>query len=88
MLGQIVRIADRKFPSKKNPRVMDQMRTVTITDGSGGRLTLTFFGKMVNITRSMAEGRWGLFAGKVTEFRGTRQLSTPAVPAAASRRQG
>ena len=78
VLGQIVRIADRKFPSKKNPRVMDQMRTVTITDGSGGRLTLTYFGKMVNITRSMAEGRWGLFAGKVTEFRGARQLSTPA----------
>src|SRR5262249_1728397 len=77
VLGQITRISDRTFPSKKNPRVMDKMRVVTISDGSGGRLTLTYFGKMVWATQSMAEGRWGLFAGKVTEFRGTRQLGTP-----------
>ncbi|HEX5497153.1 MAG TPA: ATP-dependent DNA helicase RecG [Mycobacteriales bacterium] len=45
--------------------------------GSGrGDLTLTFFNQPWR-ERDLAVGRRGLFAGKVTEFRGTRQLNSP-----------
>ncbi len=77
VLGQVVNVVDKTFPSKRDRRRTERMRLVTITDGTGGRLTLTFFGKMVFAASGMTVGRWGLFAGKVTEFRGTRQLGTP-----------
>jgi ATP-dependent DNA helicase RecG len=46
--------------------------------GTGGRgdLTLTFFNQPWR-ERDLTVGRRGLFAGKVTEFRGTRQLNSP-----------
>jgi ATP-dependent DNA helicase RecG len=51
---------------------------VTVGDGSGGVLTLTFFGpKQAWRERELRPGRWGMFAGKVTEFRGRRQLNSP-----------
>ncbi len=50
---------------------------VTVGDGSGGSLTLTFFGNQAWRERELRPGRWGLFAGKVTEFRGRRQLNGP-----------
>ncbi|HEX5542412.1 MAG TPA: ATP-dependent DNA helicase RecG [Micromonospora sp.] len=50
---------------------------VTVGDGSGGLLTLTFFGNQAWRERQLRPGRWGLFAGKVTEFRGKRQLNGP-----------
>ncbi|HEX5596211.1 MAG TPA: ATP-dependent DNA helicase RecG [Micromonosporaceae bacterium] len=50
---------------------------VTVGDGSGGVLTLTFFGNQAWRERQLRPGRWGLFAGKVTEFRGKRQLNSP-----------
>ena len=78
VLGRVERVVDKTFPNKKNPRIKEKMRVVTISDGTrGGRLTLTFFGKLVYATQGMVEGRWGLFAGKVTDFRGNRQLGTP-----------
>jgi ATP-dependent DNA helicase RecG len=49
---------------------------VTVGDGSGGALTLTFFNQAWR-ERDLRPGRWGLFAGKVTEFRGRRQLNGP-----------
>ncbi len=51
---------------------------VTVGDGTGGLLTLTFFGtRQIWRERELRPGRWGLFAGKVTEFRGKRQLNSP-----------
>lgn len=45
--------------------------------GTGrGDLTLTFFNQPWR-ERDLAVGRRGLFAGKVTEFRGARQLNSP-----------
>lgn len=53
---------------------------VVVTDGTG-TLTLTFFGKhpgsLAWRERELTEGRFGLFAGKVGEFRGKRQLTHP-----------
>jgi ATP-dependent DNA helicase RecG len=50
---------------------------VTVGDGAGGLLTCTFFNQPWR-ERDLRPGRWGLFAGKVTEFRGKRQLNSPA----------
>ncbi|GIE84065.1 ATP-dependent DNA helicase RecG [Actinoplanes regularis] len=49
---------------------------VTIGDGSGATLTCTFFNQAWR-ERELTRGRWGLFAGKVTDFRGKRQLNSP-----------
>ncbi len=53
-----------------------QMLEITVGDGSGGSLTCTFFNQAWR-ERDLRPGRWGLFAGKVTEFRGRRQLNSP-----------
>src|SRR5436309_9389536 len=53
-----------------------QMLEVTVGDDSGGVLALTFFNQAWR-ERDLRAGRWGLFAGKVTEFRGRRQLNGP-----------
>ena len=53
------------------------MLEITIGDGSGATLTCTFFNQAWR-ERELRTGRWGLFAGKVTEFRGKRQLNGPA----------
>ncbi|HKT02962.1 MAG TPA: DEAD/DEAH box helicase, partial [Rugosimonospora sp.] len=47
---------------------------VVVGDDAGGRLTLTFF-KQPWRAKQLTVGRWGLFAGKVTDFRGVRQLN-------------
>ncbi|GAA1813077.1 ATP-dependent DNA helicase RecG [Planosporangium flavigriseum] len=65
---------------RTNVRPMRQRRgqllEVTVGDDSGGTLTLTFFSQPWR-ERDLKPGRWGLFAGKVTEFRGKRQLNSP-----------
>ncbi len=53
-----------------------QILEVTVGDGQGGVLTCTFFNQAWR-ERDLRPGRWGLFAGKVTEFRGKRQLNGP-----------
>ena len=45
-------------------------------------LTLTFFGNQAWRERELRPGRWGLFAGKVTEFRGQAAAQRPGVRAA------
>ncbi len=54
-----------------------QILEATVGDEAGGVLTLTFFNQPWR-ERDLKPGRWGLFAGKVTEFRGKRQLNGPA----------
>lgn len=59
-----------------------QMRTkrgsmLEVTVGDGDRtISLTFFNQAWR-ERELQPGKWGLFAGKVTEFRGRRQLNGP-----------
>ncbi|HEY1488073.1 MAG TPA: ATP-dependent DNA helicase RecG, partial [Micromonosporaceae bacterium] len=56
----------------------DRMLEATVHDGSGGVLTLTYFGRrQVWRERDLVPGRWGMFAGTVSEFRGRRQLNSP-----------
>jgi ATP-dependent DNA helicase RecG len=51
---------------------------VVVEDGAGEKLALAFFGKRLEWRRDQLwPGRWGLFAGKVTEFNSGRQLTHP-----------
>ncbi|GGK28325.1 ATP-dependent DNA helicase RecG [Pilimelia terevasa] len=52
------------------------MLEVTLADGSGGTLSCAFFQQAWR-QKDLRPGVWGLFAGKVTEFRGRRQLNGP-----------
>ncbi|WP_067966952.1 ATP-dependent DNA helicase RecG [Nocardiopsis trehalosi] len=49
---------------------------VVITDGTG-RLTLAFFHKVAFHQRELRVGRRGMFAGKVSSYRGKKQLAHP-----------
>lgn len=53
-----------------------KMLEVVVSDDDGRTLTLTFFNQPWQ-ARYLRAGRWGLFAGKVSEFRGRRQLNSP-----------
>ncbi|ABP53749.1 ATP-dependent DNA helicase RecG [Salinispora tropica] len=72
VLAQVQRTAVRPMRQRRG-----NLLEVTVGDGSGGALTLTFFGNQVWRERDLRPGRWGLFAGKVTEFRSRRQLNGP-----------
>ncbi|MGA3488318.1 ATP-dependent DNA helicase RecG [Micromonosporaceae bacterium DT55] len=72
VLGQVQRTTVRPMRQRRG-----SLLEVVVTDGSGGQLTLTFFGNQAWRERELRPGRWGLFAGKVTEFRGARQLNGP-----------
>ena len=49
---------------------------VTVTDGTA-RLSLTFFNQTRYWERVLAPGRHGMFAGRVSSFKGKRQLAHP-----------
>jgi ATP-dependent DNA helicase RecG len=74
----LARVSDVKSrPMRNRP---GWMLEVTVTDGKG-ELRLTFFAKRSNIleyhSRRLKAGRTGLFAGKVSVYRGHRQLTHP-----------
>jgi ATP-dependent DNA helicase RecG len=71
VLGQVQRTTTRPM-RQRGGRLLE----VLVGDGSGGVITLTFFNQAWR-ERELRPGRWGLFAGKVTEFRGKRQLNGP-----------
>jgi ATP-dependent DNA helicase RecG len=72
VLAQVRRTVVRPLRQRRG-----NLLEVTVGDDSGGVLTLTFFGNQAWRERELRPGRWGLFAGKVTEFRGKRQLNGP-----------
>ncbi|WP_329108315.1 ATP-dependent DNA helicase RecG [Micromonospora sp. NBC_01699] len=72
VLGQVQRTTVRPMRQRRG-----NLLEVIVGDSSGGTLTLTFFGNQAWRERELRSGRWGLFAGKVTEFRGKRQLNGP-----------
>jgi ATP-dependent DNA helicase RecG len=71
VMAQVHRTSVRPMRARRG-----QILEVTVGDGSGGLLTCTFFNQAWR-ERDLKQGRWGLFAGKVTEFRGKRQLNSP-----------
>ncbi|GIH04476.1 ATP-dependent DNA helicase RecG [Rhizocola hellebori] len=71
VMAQVMSTNPRKFRQRAG-----HILEVIVGDGLGGQLTLTYFNQAWR-ARDLLPGRWGLFAGKVTEFRGRRQLNGP-----------
>jgi ATP-dependent DNA helicase RecG len=71
IMAQVIRAGARRFKQRSG-----NLLEVVVGDGLGGRITLTYFNQQWR-ERDLRPGRWGLFAGKVTEFRGQRQLNGP-----------
>ena len=72
LLAQVQSVSVKPMRARKG-----NMLEITIGDGSGATLTCTFFNQAWR-ERDLRRGRWGLFAGKITDFRGKRQLNGPA----------
>jgi ATP-dependent DNA helicase RecG len=81
VVGEHVTVqADVVSASLRDTRTGKKMLEVVVTDGSGSRIKLTFFGKTaVWRSKQLRAGRSGLFAGTVGEFKGVRQLTHPEV---------
>lgn len=70
IVAEVVRVNNRPMNGRKG-----SILEVVLTDGTG-RLSLTFFNQAWR-ARELRTGARGIFAGKVGEFRGTRQLTHP-----------
>jgi ATP-dependent DNA helicase RecG len=70
VMAQVRRVSVRPMRQRRG-----KLLEVVVGDGDRN-LTLTFFNQPWR-ERELQYGRWGLFAGKVTEFRGKRQLNSP-----------
>src|SRR5207248_4834974 len=62
--------------SRKMRRRRGELLEVTVTDGRA-RLTLTFFRQARYWERQFVPGTHGMFAGRVSTFKGRRQLAHP-----------
>jgi ATP-dependent DNA helicase RecG len=71
VLAQVQRTTTRPMRQRRG-----SMLEVVVGDGAGGQLVLTYFQQAWR-ERDLRPGRWGLFAGKVSDFRGRRQLNSP-----------
>ncbi|MEV4411776.1 ATP-dependent DNA helicase RecG [Catellatospora sp. NPDC049609] len=71
VLAQVLRTTTRPMRQRRG-----NMLEVVVGDGEGGQLVLTYFQQAWR-ERDLRPGRWGLFAGKVSDFRGRRQLNSP-----------
>jgi ATP-dependent DNA helicase RecG len=71
VFAQVARVTSRRMRAKRG-----QLLEVTVTDGRA-RLVLTFFNKVQMFERQLTPGRHGMFAGRVSTFKGQRQLAHP-----------
>ncbi len=70
VLAEVEKVAKRQFKGRRGT-----ITEVVVTDGRAS-LALTFFNQPW-LDRELRPGRVGLFSGKITEFRGKRQLAQP-----------
>src|SRR6201984_1820230 len=71
VFAQVERVKTRPMRARRG-----QLLEVTVTDGRA-RLALTFFNRVGFWERQLAPGRHGMFAGRVSTFKGQRQLAPP-----------
>jgi len=71
VLARVAAVQTRRMATRRA-----KITEVTVTDGHG-QLILTFFRKNDYWERLLPPGRYGLFAGKVSTFKGKRQLAHP-----------
>jgi ATP-dependent DNA helicase RecG len=71
VFAQVARVNSRRMRNRRG-----QLLEVTVTDGQA-RLVLTFFNRVQMFERQLTPGRHGMFAGRVSTFKGQRQLAHP-----------
>jgi ATP-dependent DNA helicase RecG len=71
VFAQVAKVSSRRMRNRRG-----QLLEVTVTDGQA-RLVLTFFNKVQMFERQLVPGRHGMFAGRVSTFKGQRQLAHP-----------
>jgi ATP-dependent DNA helicase RecG len=71
VFAEVAKVTTRPMRARRG-----QLLEVTVTDGSA-TLALTFFNKVQFWERQLSPGRHGMFAGRVSTFRGKRQLAHP-----------
>jgi ATP-dependent DNA helicase RecG len=71
VLARVANVFSRRLTGRRG-----RLTEVTVTDGHG-RLILTFFNKNTYWEARLKPGTYGLFAGKVSVFKGKRQLAHP-----------
>jgi ATP-dependent DNA helicase RecG len=71
VFAQVANVSSRRMRNRRG-----QLLEVTVTDGQA-RLVLTFFNKVQMFERQLTPGRHGMFAGRVSTFKGQRQLAHP-----------
>jgi ATP-dependent DNA helicase RecG len=75
VIAEIASVTERSYRDRRSGRVQSRAEVV-VTDGTG-RLLLTFFKVRRWQLDRLRTGKLGMFAGKVGEFRGRRQLTHP-----------
>jgi ATP-dependent DNA helicase RecG len=71
VFAQVEKVKTRPMRARRG-----QLLEVTVTDGRA-RLALTFFNRVGFWERQLTPGRHGMFAGRVSTFKGKRQLAHP-----------
>ena len=71
VLARVATVTSRRMTNRPG-----RVTEVTVTDGRG-RLVLTFFRKNGYWESRLTPGTYGLFAGKISTFKGKRQLAHP-----------
>jgi ATP-dependent DNA helicase RecG len=71
VFAQVASVTSRKMTTRKG-----HLLEVTVTDGRA-RLTLTFFRQAKYWERKFVPGSHGMFAGRVSTYKGRRQLAHP-----------
>ena len=71
VFAQVASVRSRRLRTRGR-----ELLEVTVTDGRA-RLVLTFFNRTRYWERQLAPGRHGMFAGRVSTFKGQRQLAHP-----------
>ena len=71
VLARVATVTSRRMTGRRG-----RLTQVTVTDGRG-RLILTFFNRNSYWESLLKPGTYGLFAGKVSAFKGKRQLAHP-----------
>jgi ATP-dependent DNA helicase RecG len=71
VFAQVEKVSVRPMRARRG-----QLLEVTVTDGRA-RIALTFFNKVQYWERQLTPGRHAMFAGRVSTFKGRRQLAHP-----------
>jgi ATP-dependent DNA helicase RecG len=78
VLARVAKVTGRKMANRRG-----RVTEVTVTDGHG-LLVLTFFRRNNYWESRLTPGTYGLFAGKISTFKGKRQLAHPDFEALAA----